>query len=72
VIPIPLVNNAHDMPTRWKSGFHLPIDRLNLQASTLSPLPKTYRGSLADPNCRDAMIKEFTTIQTNNTCDLVP
>lgn len=38
----------------------------------LSPLPKTYRGALADPNRRDAMTEKFTTLQANKTWDLVP
>jgi hypothetical protein len=49
-----------------------PAERLNLQASSLSPLPKTYRGTLADPNWRDAMTEEFTALLANNTWVLVP
>jgi hypothetical protein len=60
------------MRTRGKSGFRLPITKLDLQATALSPLPNTYRGALADPNWWDAMIEEFTTLQANNTWDLVP
>jgi hypothetical protein len=59
------------MQTRGKTGFRLPVNKLNLQVSSLSPLPKTYRGALADPNWRDAMIEEYTAIQANNTWDLV-
>jgi hypothetical protein len=51
VLAIPLVENAHTMCTRDKMGPHiLPSPQVNLQASTLSPLLKTYRGALADPN----------------------
>jgi hypothetical protein len=39
---------------------------MNLQATVLSPIPKTYRGALADPNWRDAMQEEFTTLQANH------
>ena len=45
---------------------------MNLQATALSRLPKTYRGALADPNWRDAMQEEFTALQANHTWDLVP
>jgi hypothetical protein len=45
---------------------------MNLQAITLSPIPKTSRGALADPNWRDAMQEEFTALQANQTWDLVP
>jgi hypothetical protein len=71
MVPIAPVDNAHGMRTRGKSGFWLPITKLNLQATALSPLPKTYRGALADLNWQDAMIEEFTTLQANNTWDLV-
>jgi hypothetical protein len=40
---------------------------MNLQATTLSPILKTYRGALADPNWRDAMQEEFTALQANHT-----
>jgi hypothetical protein len=51
VVIIPPVENAHTMRTRGKTGLHvLPSPRLNLQPSTLSPLPKMYRSALADPN----------------------
>ena len=60
------------MVTRGKRGFRLPVQRLNLQATSLSPIPKTYRGALADPNWRAAMIEEFTALQQNHTWDLVP
>jgi len=60
------------MATRGKRGFRLPVQRLNLQATSLSPIPKTYRGALADPNWRAAMIEEFTALQQNHTWDLVP
>jgi hypothetical protein len=60
------------MHTRGKIGLRiLTSPQLNLQASTLSPLPKMYRGALADPNWRDAMIEQFSTLQANNTWTLV-
>jgi hypothetical protein len=66
------VDNAHGMRTHSKSGFWLPGTKLNLQATALSPLPKTYWSALTDPNWRDTMIEEFTTLQANNTWDLEP
>jgi hypothetical protein len=69
---VALIDNVHAMRMCGKAGFRLPIAKMNIQATALSPLPKTYRGSLADPNWRDAMIEEFTALQVNNTWDLVP
>jgi hypothetical protein len=72
VVAIPPIGNAHTMQTRGKMGLRiLPSPRLNLQASTLSPLPKMYCGALADPNWRDAMAEEFSALQANNTWTLV-
>ena len=45
---------------------------MNLQATMLSPIPRTYCSALADPNLRDAMQEEFTALQANHTWDLVP
>jgi hypothetical protein len=73
VVAIPPVENAHTMRTRGKTGLRiLPSPRLNLQASTLSPLPKTYCSALVDPNWHDAMIEEFSALQANNAWMLVP
>jgi hypothetical protein len=44
---------------------------MNLQPSTLSPLPKTYRGAPTDPNWCGTMRDEYTTIETNHTWDLI-
>jgi hypothetical protein len=60
------------MRTCGKVAFQLPIEKLNLQVSTLSPLPKTYWGALLDPYWWDTMIEEFTALQASNTWDLVP
>jgi hypothetical protein len=64
---VPPIDNAHGMHTRGKAGFRLPATKLNLQATALSPFPKTYWGTLIPPNWQDAMIEEFTTLQANNT-----
>jgi hypothetical protein len=49
-IPIASVDNEHTRRMQGKVGFHLPVDKLNLLASALSPLPKAYQSALADPN----------------------
>jgi hypothetical protein len=72
ILRIPLVENDHRMATQGKQGFRQLRERLNLHAATLSPLPKTYRGALVDPNWRDAMSEEFATLQANDTWFLVP
>jgi hypothetical protein len=72
ILRIPPVKNDHCMVTRGKQGFRQPKPNLNLHAATLSPLPKTYRGTLADPNWRDTMIVEFTALQANDNWSLVP
>ena len=71
-VPIPPVTNSHTMVTRGKRGFRQHVDRLNLHAAALSPVPTTYRGPLADPNWRQAMDEEFLALQSNNTWTLVP
>jgi hypothetical protein len=38
------------MLTRGKRGFRQPKVPLDLHAASLSPVPKSYRGALADPN----------------------
>ena len=54
-VPVTSIANDHVMVTRGKHGFRQPRTIMNLQATALSRLPKTYRGALADPNWRDAM-----------------
>jgi hypothetical protein len=71
-MPIIPVQNDHRMIMRGKHSFRQPKEHLNLHAATLSPLPKTYRGALADPNWRDAMCEEFAALQANDTWSLVP
>ena len=62
--------NDHAMRTHAKSGFWMPPRPL-LHAAPLSPVPKTYRSALADPNWRAAM-EEFRALQQNSTWELVP
>jgi hypothetical protein len=61
------------MCTRAKSGFRLPVQRLNLHAEvSLSSLPKTYKSALLDPNWAAAMQDEYSALLENNTWQLVP
>lgn len=69
--PVSPVVNAHPMRTRVKSGFWMPPRPL-LHAAPLSPLPKTFRGGLADPNWRAAMGEEHRALLQNSTWGLVP
>ena len=68
-VPVAPVVNEHRMVTRAKLGFRQPA----LFTSTpLSPVPKTFRSALADPNWRAAMEEEHAALLRNHTCDLVP
>lgn len=60
------------MITRGKRGLRQPTSRFNLSAAVLSPVPKSYRGALADPNWREAMNEEYSALIANNTWQLVP
>jgi len=57
------------MTTRAKDGFRVPS---LFHAAPLSPVPKTFRGALADPNWRAAMEEEHAALLQNQTWDLVP
>jgi hypothetical protein len=57
------------MVTRVKQGLRFPAA---YTVAPLSPIPKTYRAALADPNWRAAMEEEFTALQLNKTWDLIP
>lgn len=42
-----------------------------LHVVPLSPMPKTFRGGLVDPNWRAAMEEEYRALLQNSTWDLV-
>jgi hypothetical protein len=69
IIAVPPVINQHPMTTRGKHGFRVPA---LFTATSLSPVPKTYRGGLADPAWRSAMLEEYDALLQNHTWDLVP
>ena len=71
-VPILPVSNSHTMVTCGKHGFRQPVSRFTFHADALSPIPKTYRSALADPNWRCAMEAEYAALLANNTWDLVP
>nr|CAB3464295.1 unnamed protein product [Digitaria exilis] len=68
-VPVPPVANQHDMTTRAKRGFRVPV---LYHAAPLSPVPKTFCSALADPNWRAAMEEEHDALLKNHTWDLVP
>jgi hypothetical protein len=43
------------------------VERLNLSATTVSPVPVNYCSALADPNWRAAMAEEYNALITNGT-----
>lgn len=57
------------MTTRAKAGHRFPSV---YNSTTLSPVPCTFRGALADPNWRAALEEEFSALLQNNTWELVP
>ena len=57
------------MATRAKTGFQIPA---LYHATPLSPVPKTFRSALADPNWHAAMEEEHAALLQNHTWDLVP
>ena len=59
VVPVPPVANQHSMGTRSKSGFRMPAA---YHVVPLSPVPKTFRSALADPNWRAAMEEEHSAL----------
>jgi len=68
-VHIPPVVNQHGMTTRAKVGFRLPA---LYTAALMSPVLKTFRSALADPNWLTAMEDEYGALLENKTWDLVP
>jgi hypothetical protein len=63
------VTNQHSLATRANRDFCVPAQ---FHAAQLSPVPKTYRGGLADLSWRAAMEEEHAALLQNHTWDLVP
>jgi hypothetical protein len=70
-VSITPVANAHPMRTRGKTGMAQPVDRHNLHAVSMSPLPRAVRDALSDPNWRSAMQAEYDALLANDTWSLV-
>ena len=62
----------HSMTTRSKHGIHKPKQLLSLLAQSQSPLPKSYKHALTDPNWTPSMTYEYDAIIRSGTYDLVP
>lgn len=62
----------HSMATRSKSGIHKPKHVLSLLTQNQSPLLKSYKDALSDPNWNPSMNCEFDAIIKSRTFDLVP
>ncbi|GJZ91345.1 ribonuclease H-like domain-containing protein [Tanacetum coccineum] len=60
------------MVTPFRVGTNRLTERLNLHASSVSPLPKSYRDAFNDSNWQNAMRNEYTTLIKNKTWTLVP
>jgi hypothetical protein len=68
-VPVDPVVNHHRMTTCGKSGLRFPA---LFEASALSPILRTYRAALTDPNWRSAMEQEYSALIGNHTWDLLP
>ncbi|WVZ53344.1 LOW QUALITY PROTEIN: hypothetical protein U9M48_004304, partial [Paspalum notatum var. saurae] len=66
-VQITPVINSHRMTTRAKLGFRQPA---LFAAAPLTPVPKSFRSALADPNWRAAMEEEHAALLQNHTWDL--
>jgi histone deacetylase 1/2 len=62
------------MVTRARAGIFKPNPKYALHSSTssISPIPRSARDTLKDPNWRGAMQAEFDALQRNQTWSLVP
>jgi hypothetical protein len=68
--------HVHHMVTRSKTDSHVPNKKYAMLAASpsipLSPLPKSMRATLVDPNWRAMMQSEFDVLTANRTWTLVP
>jgi hypothetical protein len=71
-IVIQPVTNVHSVRTRGKAGIAQPVDRLNLHVVPMSPLPRSVRDALSEPNWRSAMQAKYDALIANDTWSLVP
>jgi hypothetical protein len=61
------------MVTRARAGIYKPNPKYALAATgTISPLPRSVRSAVKDPNWYAAMKAEFDALQANKTRSLVP
>ncbi|GKD83697.1 ribonuclease H-like domain-containing protein [Tanacetum coccineum] len=60
------------MVTQFHVGSNHPTERLNLNVSTISPLPTSYVDAFNDPNWQNAMKDEYNALIKINTWTLVP
>ncbi|GJW94223.1 ribonuclease H-like domain-containing protein [Tanacetum coccineum] len=76
IIPDPPNNpnpvSVHPMVTRYRVGTNHPTERLSLYISSVSPLPKSYRGAFNDSKWQNAMCDEYHALIKNKTWTLVP
>jgi hypothetical protein len=76
---VPAVSDAppqptHSITTRSKAGVFKPNPKYAMAAAEpqLSPLPRSAREALRDPNWRAAMQAEYNALVANSTWSLVP
>jgi hypothetical protein len=61
------------MITRARAGIHKPNPKYAMAASaTISPIPRSVRAAIKDPNWYAAMQQEFDALKANKTWTLVP
>nr|GEX57637.1 ribonuclease H-like domain-containing protein [Tanacetum cinerariifolium] len=60
------------MVTRFRVGTNRPTQRLTLQVSSISPLPKSYSDAFNGPNWQNVMQDKYNALIKNNTSNLVP
>lgn len=71
VQPIPAPIPRHPMTTRSRDGTRKQKSVINLNTSTISPLPKSHLTALKDPNWNPSMSDEYGALVKNKTFSLV-